>query len=106
MSNNNDNSRKPKDNGIELRVAEAQARDVGRGIARVDPQIIAKMDWTAGDALEIEGKRKTFALLWPGVSGDSGRGIIRVDGYTRNNAGVGIDDKVTIRKSDAKAAEE
>jgi transitional endoplasmic reticulum ATPase len=107
MPDNNDNSRKKtKDNGIELKVAEALARDVGRGIARIDPQIISKMDWTAGDALEIEGKRKTFALLWPGVSNDSGRGIIRIDGYTRNNAGVGIDDKVVIRKSDAKQAEQ
>jgi transitional endoplasmic reticulum ATPase len=105
--NDNDNStRKTKDSGIELRVAESQSRDVGRGIARVDPEIISRMDWTTGDAIEIEGKRKTFALLWPGVSSDAGRGLVRIDGYTRNNAGVGIDDKVTIRKSDAKPAEQ
>jgi transitional endoplasmic reticulum ATPase len=102
----NDTSNKRKEDGsVELRVAEAQARDVGRGIARVDPQIISKMDWTSGDAIEIEGKRRTYALLWPGVGSDSGRGIVRIDGYTRNNAGVGIDDKVVIRKSDAKPAE-
>jgi transitional endoplasmic reticulum ATPase len=107
LPKDSDNSnRKIKDNGVELRVAEALARDVGRGIARIDPQIISKMDWTAGDALEIEGKKRTYALLWPGVSSDSGKGIARIDGYTRNNAGVGIDDKVIIRKSDAKPAEQ
>jgi transitional endoplasmic reticulum ATPase len=102
---NNNPTKKSKDNGIELRVAESQARDVGRGIARIDPEIISRMDWTTGDAIEIEGKRKTYALLWPGVSSDAGRGLIRIDGYTRTNAGVGIDDKVIIRKSDAKPAE-
>jgi transitional endoplasmic reticulum ATPase len=89
----------------ELRVAEAQPRDVGRGIARIDPQVIEEMGWVSGDAIEIEGKRKTFALLWPGLSSDAGRGIIRIDGHVRNNAGVGIDDKVKVRKSDAKPAE-
>ncbi|MHB1908055.1 MAG: CDC48 family AAA ATPase [Nitrososphaerales archaeon] len=90
---------------VELRVAEAQARDVGRGMARVDPSLINKMGWVSGDAIEIEGKRKTFALLWPGLASDAGKGIVRIDGYIRNNAGVGIDDRVTIRKSDAKPAE-
>jgi transitional endoplasmic reticulum ATPase len=63
------------------------------------------MGWVSGDAIEIEGKRKTFALLWPGLSPDSGRGIVRIDSRVRNNAGVGIDDKVVVRKSDAKQAE-
>jgi transitional endoplasmic reticulum ATPase len=90
---------------VELRVAESQARDVGRGIARIDPQVIEEMGWVSGDAIEIEGKRKTFALLWPGLSSDTGRGIIRIDGHVRNNAGVGIDDRVSVRRTDAKAAE-
>ncbi|MDH2901398.1 MAG: CDC48 family AAA ATPase [archaeon] len=99
---NNKNSDKQD---VEVRVAESQARDVGRGIARIDPQVIEEMGWVSGDAIEIEGKRKTFALLWPGLSSDAGRGIIRIDGHVRNNAGVGIDDKVIVRKSDAKPAE-
>jgi len=97
---------KPKDNEIELRVAEAQTRDVGRGIARVDSEIISKMGWTTGDVVEIQGRKKTFALLWPAQSSDTGRGIIRIDGSTRNNAGVGIDDKVTAKRIEAAYAEE
>lgn len=103
MSKENDKNSDKQD--VEVRVAESQARDVGRGIARIDPQVIEEMGWVSGDAIEIEGKRKTFALLWPGLSSDAGRGVIRIDGHVRNNAGVGIDDKVTVRKSDAKPAE-
>jgi len=97
---------KQKDNEIELRVGEAQTRDVGRGIARVDSEIISKMGWTTGDVVEIQGRKKTFALLWPAQSSDTGRGIIRIDGSTRNNAGVGIDDKVTAKRIEAAYAEE
>jgi transitional endoplasmic reticulum ATPase len=92
-------------NSIELRVAESQPRDVGRGIARIDPEVIQEMGWVSGDAIEIEGKRKTFALLWPGLSSDAGRRIVRIDGHVRNNAGIGIDDKVKVKKADAKPAE-
>ena len=91
---------------IEIRVAEALTRDVGRGIARVDPEIISKMGWVSGDAIEIQGKKFTFALLWPGQSADAGRGVVRIDGNTRNNAGVGIDDKVVVRKTDAVYADQ
>ena len=79
---------------IEVRTAEALTRDVGRGIARVDPDILSKLGWETGDVIEIEGRKKTYALLWPAQPSDSNRGIIRIDGATRNNAGVGIDDKV------------
>ncbi|HVB12990.1 MAG TPA: CDC48 family AAA ATPase [Nitrososphaerales archaeon] len=97
---------KQKDNEIELRVAEAQTRDVGRGIARVDSEIISKMGFATGDVIEIQGRKKTFALLWPAQSSDTGRGIIRIDGSTRNNAGVGIDDKVIVKRIEAAYAEE
>lgn len=100
--NKNNNSKK---SDVELKVAEAQSRDVGRGIARIDQHVISSMGWTSGEAIEIEGKRKTFALLWPGLQSDSGRGIVRVDGFIRNNAGVGIDDKVVVRKTNTRPAE-
>jgi transitional endoplasmic reticulum ATPase len=106
MSSNSDRkSPKKADGEIELRVAEALARDVGRGIARVDPEAIHKQGWQTGDALEIIGKKKTYALLWPASSSDANKSIIRIDGYIRNNAQVGIDDKVSVRKIEARRAE-
>ncbi len=90
---------------VTLRVADALQRDVGRGIARVDPHVMEELGLTSGDALQIVGTRKTSALAWPAYQQDFGKKIIRMDGYMRRNAGVSIDDKVTIRKIEAKTAQ-
>ena len=90
---------------LTLRVADAYQRDVGRGIARVDPKVVDELGLTSGDVIQIVGKKKTTALSWPGYETDFGKGTVRIDGYLRNNAGVSIDDKVTIRKIEAKVAQ-
>ena len=89
---------------VSLRVAEAQSRDVGRGIARIDPKSSSEIGLSAGDVVEIHGKKKTVAIYWPGYPEDTGKSLIRIDGYTRNNAGAGIDEKVDVKKVEAKEA--
>jgi transitional endoplasmic reticulum ATPase len=89
---------------VSLRVAEAQSRDVGRGIARIDPKVSSEIGLSAGDVVEIHGKKKTVSIYWPGYQEDYGKGIIRIDGYTRSNAGAGIDENVDVRKVDARKA--
>jgi transitional endoplasmic reticulum ATPase len=89
-----------------LRVAEAISVDVGRSIARIDPEVAEKLKISEGDAIEIVGKRHTFALCWQANPRDTGKGLIRIDGYTRENAEVSIDDKVKVRKIFAKYAQE
>ncbi|EDY35166.1 AAA family ATPase, CDC48 subfamily [Aciduliprofundum boonei T469] len=96
--------KKNKNEGIVVKVAEARSRDVGRGIARIDPVIFEKMGLMPGDTILIEGKKKTAAMVMRGYPEDEGSGLIRIDGYTRRNAGVGIDDKVTIKKVSATPA--
>ncbi len=88
-----------------LRVADALQRDVGRGIARIDPKVVDELGLTSGDVVQITGKKKTTALCWPAYQEDHGKGRVRIDGAMRKNAGVSIDDKVTIRKLDARIAE-
>lgn len=88
-----------------LRVAEAKPKDVGRGIARIDPAVVNILGLTTGDVIVIEGKKKTVAICWPGYPEDENRGIIRIDGTIRKNADIGIDEKVGIRKAKAKMAE-
>jgi transitional endoplasmic reticulum ATPase len=90
---------------ITLKVIEARPSDVGRGIARVDPAIFREKGWQAGDVLSIQGKKKTAALLWPGYPDDTGTGVLRLDGNTRRNASVGIDDKVPVKIVQAAPAE-
>jgi transitional endoplasmic reticulum ATPase len=88
---------------ITLRVAEAPQNVAGRGIAVIDPELISRLSWRAGEVIEITGKKKAYALIWPGQIGDYGKNIIRIDGNIRNDAGVGLDDRVTIRRVEAKA---
>ncbi len=88
----------------DLKVGEARAADVGRGIGRIDPQVIKDLGLTSGDVIEITGKKKTAVISWPGYPEDEVLKIIRLDGATRRNAGIGIDDKVKVKKIEAKPA--
>jgi transitional endoplasmic reticulum ATPase len=81
-----------------LKVAEAKSKDAERGIARVDPAVMEVLGITAGDVIQIEGKKRTVAIVWPGYPEDANRGVIRIDGTIRRNAQTSIDEKVAIRK--------
>jgi len=83
---------------LTLRVAEAKARDVGRGIARIDPQDLERIGAEVGDTVEIEGRRKTVAKVMPAYSEDRGKSIIQMDGLLRGNAQVSLDERVNIQK--------
>lgn len=87
-----------------LRVAEAKSKDAERGVARVDPGLMESMELTAGDLIQITGKRKTAAIVWPGYQEDAEKGILRIDGNVRRNAGTSIDERVSIKKIEAREA--
>jgi len=89
---------------VQLRVGDARQRDVGRGIARIDQRTMQKLGISAGDVVEIVGKRTTSAIAWPAYSEDQNRQIIRIDGFTRKNAGVAINEYVVIRPAKVKNA--
>ncbi len=89
---------------VQLRVAEARQRDIGRKIARVDGRAIRELGLSPGDLIEIIGKRSTVAIVWPPYREDDGMGLIRIDGEIRRNAGVSVGDYVTIRKARAEPA--
>lgn len=89
---------------IILRVAEAQHKDAGRGIARIGRDLMDSMGLSSDDVIFVIGNEKACALARPGYPEDHGYDIIRIDGNIRNNARVGIDDKVYIEKSSAQAA--
>jgi len=88
---------------ITLRVAEAYHRDVGRGIARLSSDLIREMGVEGGGVLEILGKKSIYAVAWQASPKDS-PDVIRIDGNLRSNLGVGIDDKVAVKKSEARPA--
>ncbi len=94
-----------KDKTVTLKISEAKSYDAGRGIARLDPEVARELGLQTGDVIGIEGTKRTAALIWPGYPEDNHTGIIRVDGTVRRNAGVGIDDRVQVRRIQTAPAE-
>jgi transitional endoplasmic reticulum ATPase len=93
-------------NGIELTVASALVTDDGRGIARVDSKARKLLNVTPGDMLEIKGKRRsTAAIVMAAHQQDEGLDFIRIDGWIRQNLGVGIGDRVFAAKANVNNAE-
>ena len=108
-NNDNVNNKNPStntDNGkVTLRVAEAEQRDIGRKIVRIDPQAAQSLNVITGDALELSSFGKNAVLLsWPGRDKDRGTGLVRIDGYTRNKLDVGIGDTIEVKKVESKDA--
>ncbi|HXX87264.1 MAG TPA: CDC48 family AAA ATPase [Candidatus Acidoferrum sp.] len=87
----------------QLRVGDARQRDVGRGIARIDQRTMQKLGISAGDVIEICGKRTTSAIAWPAYSEDQNRDILRIDGFSRKNAGVAINEYVLVKPAKVKS---
>ena len=101
-SKNNDSN----ENVVSLRVAEAEQSDVGRKIARIDPDVAQQLEISAGDALELSSLgKKTTVLHWPAKERDRGKGLVRIDGNLRNRLDVGINDSIEIKKVQAKNAQ-
>ncbi|MBO3808814.1 MAG: CDC48 family AAA ATPase [Candidatus Brockarchaeota archaeon] len=85
---------------IQLVVAEARPRDVGRRIVRIGRREMAQLKAETGDVVEILGRKSASAVVWPGYAEDEDRKIVRMDGLIRKSAGVAIGDYVKIRKVD------
>ena len=96
---------KDRENSITLKVAETNPKLVGRGMALIDPKIREELDLSPGEVIEVSGNSKGYVIFWSSPSDDYGKKLIRIDGYTRNKIGVGIDDSVTIRKVTVKRAD-
>ena len=88
-----------------IKVAELKSGETGRGIARLDPELMDILGLKVGDIIQIDGTKKTVAKVLRGGPEDANRGTIRIDGSTRRNAGVSLDERVAIKKVVAKNAE-
>ncbi|MGI6252362.1 MAG: CDC48 family AAA ATPase [Aminivibrio sp.] len=86
-----------------FKVKEAMPKDVGKGIARMAPEDIKELGLSEGRIIDINGKKITAARLLScdsDMTEDGSRGFIQIDGITRENAHVGIDDKVEVNKAE------
>jgi len=84
-----------------LKVSEALSqREIGQGIARIDPNVMSELGLKERDIIEINGSKKTAAIVLPSQT-DIGLGVIRIDGLVRKNSGATIGGEVTIKKAKA-----
>ena len=93
-------------NEVQLEVAKAYPNDSGRGIARLDPDTLLHLKLSPGDIIEIEGADVTAAKVWRADRQDWNTDTVRIDGFTRQNADVGIGERVDVREADAEKADE
>jgi transitional endoplasmic reticulum ATPase len=90
---------------IKLKVGELTGReDFGRGIVRLDANMLKKIELKEGDIVEIEGKIKSGAVAVRSYPADVGLNLIRMDGLVRKNCDASIGEYVKIRKSEVKEA--
>ena len=84
-----------------LKVAESLSqREIGQGIARIDPNIMSELGLNERDIIEINGEKKTAAIVLPSQT-DIGLNVIRIDGLIRKNSGATIGGEVKIKKAKA-----
>ncbi len=91
-------------NELKLKVVEALQDDAYKGIARVDTEIMKRLNLKRGDVILIKGGRETTAIVDRAYPTDIGEPIIRVDGIIRRNAKTGIGELVAIKKAEIKEA--
>lgn len=95
----------PKKEPVTLKVGELTNREeFGRGIVRIDTKTMKKLGNREGDVVELEAQKKTGAIAVRAYPADIGLNIIRMDGITRRNAGIGVGETIKIRGAEAEEA--
>jgi hypothetical protein len=88
-----------KPQGVSLRVLAAYARDVGRGVVRIDGRSMDVLGVVDGDVVEIIGKKDgADARCYRLLPSDEDQGVARIDPALRKMIGIAVDHTVTIRK--------
>ncbi len=92
--------------GVVLSVGELTNRgESGRGIVRVDTNTMKKLSVKEGDIVELQGQKKTGAIVVRAYPADVGLNIIRMDGITRKNTGIGVGETVRVSRAAVRDAE-
>ncbi|MFA5125548.1 MAG: CDC48 family AAA ATPase [archaeon] len=87
-----------KKSEIVLQVQDPDPTHVGRNIVTLDKETKTILNITSGDIVQIEGSKKTAAIVWPARTDDEGKKIIRMDSFIRHNSGVGLNERVKVQK--------
>ena len=95
-----------RDTSFSLKVSEALQKDVGRGRIRISEPYMRKLGISPGDIVEISfNTKKTGVIAWLPDKNDTLDESIRLDGITRRNLGVKLNDSVFINAANTIIAE-
>ena len=89
---------------LQMRIGEAKQRDVGKKRARIGPEAMDYLHVAPGDIIEIKGKRTSSAVVWPANEDEKNPDCVNIDGQTRKNVGLTLDDIVEVQKVEVKTA--
>ena len=89
---------------LQMRIGESKQRDVGKKRARIGPEAMDYLHVAPGDVIEIKGKRTSSAVVWPADEDEKNPDCVNIDGQTRKNIGLTIDDIVEVQKVEVKTA--
>ena len=87
---------------ISVIIQEANYEDAHKGYARISQENMARLGVASGDYVKITGKKTGVAKVMRSTT--VGSGMIAIDGETRQAAGAGIGDTVSIEKIELKTA--
>jgi len=90
---------------LKLRVSESPSRDVGRGLVRLDPADLERLQLRSGDVVLIQGDRKAVGKAMLAQQDSRGQSRIQMDGLIREAAGCGVDTFVDVSKASTRPAE-
>ncbi len=88
-----------------LQLTVIEGFQVGRGVARIDPNDMTRLGCQPGDIVMITGSRTTAAKIVPAALIDRGQQIIQMDSQVRQNSASGLGERVTVHKAKVTNAE-
>jgi transitional endoplasmic reticulum ATPase len=91
---------------INLKVGESIHKDVGRGLARMDPADMSRLGVEIGDFIEVVGRKAAVCRLLPAYKEHRGNADIQIDGIVRENAGIAVGDTAILRRVSVQSATE
>jgi len=91
---------------ITLKVSEATGKDVGHGIARLDPADMSLLGIDVGDTVEVAGRKQTICKVLPTSKEHRGKARLQVDGIVRENAGVKLNESAKVQRVSVSPAQE
>jgi len=89
---------------LELIVKEGLLEDTRKGVVRINRKDLDELGLDNGDAIAVRGAKETVVKVLPAFGDVYGMPIIQMDGIIRRNAGVGLNEKVEIRKAEISRA--